>query len=162
MAVATTQSVSERSEGFGPFLTQLLSDRERLFAEIESGDALGQKLAYALATLTTLTGLYGAAAGAYAGPAQALSAAIKLPLLFLGTLAICFPAFFVVQVLAGSRLKLGQVLALVLTALSLTAVLLAAAVPVSAFFLLTGANYYFLTLLHVAIVLGAGLVGMIT
>jgi hypothetical protein len=54
------------------------------------------------------------------------------------------------------------VLALVLSSLTLTAILLAAAVPVSVFFLMTGANYYFLTLLHVAIVLGAGLVGMLT
>lgn len=160
MSVASTQSVAHPS-GYGLFLSQLLSDRDRLYAEIESGEGLQAKLAYAFATLTVLTALYGAAAGAYAGAAQALSAAIKLPLLFVGTLAICFPAFFVVQVLAGSRLRLGQVLALVLSALSLTAVLLAAAVPVTVFFLLTGANYYFLTLLHVAIVLGAGLVGMV-
>jgi hypothetical protein len=53
------------------------------------------------------------------------------------------------------------VLALVLGALSLSAILLAAVVPITAFFLLTGANYYFLTLLHVVIVLGAGLVGML-
>jgi len=60
----------------------------------------------------------------------------------------------------GSRLRLSQVLALVLGALSLSAIVLAAVVPITAFFLLTGANYYFLTLLHVLIVLGAGLVGM--
>ena len=90
-----------------------------------------------------------------------MAAAVKLPLLFLGTLAICFPAFFVVQVLAGSRLRFAQVLALVLGALALSATLLAAAVPVTVFFLLTGANYYFLTLLHIVIVLGAGLAGMV-
>ena len=60
----------------------------------------------------------------------------------------------------GSRLRFAQVLTLVLGALALTAVLLAAIVPVTAFFLLTGANYYFLELLHVVIVLGAGLAGM--
>jgi hypothetical protein len=162
MSVAATQSVLEQPSGYARFLSQLLSDRERLFAEIESGEGLGAKLAWSAATLTALTGLYGASAGAYAGPLQAVSAAIKLPLLFLGTLAICFPAFFVVQVLAGSRLRLAQVLALVLSSLTLSAILLAAAVPVSVFFLMTGANYYFLTLLHVAIVLGAGLVGMVT
>jgi len=54
-----------------------------------------------------------------------------------------------------------QVLTLVLGALSLSAILLAAAVPITVFFLSTGANYYFLTLLHVVIVLGAGLVGMV-
>jgi len=147
--------------GFGGFLTQILSDREGYFAAVESGADLRARLGYALATLVVLTAVYGAAAGAYAGPAQAAAAAIKLPALFLGTLAICFPAFFVVQVLAGSRLRLVQVLALVLGALSLSATLLAAAVPITVFFLLTGANYYFLTLLHIVIVLGAGLVGMI-
>jgi hypothetical protein len=148
--------------GFGEFLTQILSDRERFFAEVEAGEGLSAKLWYSACTLIVLCALYGAAAGAYSSAAQSLWAAIKLPVLFLGTLAICFPAFFVVQVLAGSRLRLMQVLTLVLGSLALSAVLLAAAIPVTVFFLFTGANYYFLTLLHVVIVLGAGLVGMIT
>ncbi len=145
---------------FGLYVSMLLSDRERFFAEVAEGVGLPAKLAHATWTLLVLCALYGAAAGAYAGPAQAISAAVKLPLLFLGTLAICFPGFFVVQVLVGSRLRLPQVLALVLGALALSAIVLAAVVPITAFFLLTGANYYFLTLLHVLIVLGAGLVGM--
>jgi hypothetical protein len=82
MSVAATQSVAEQPSGYARFLSQLLSDRERLFAEIESSDGLGAKLAYAGGTLTALTALYGASAGAYAGPLQAISAAIKLPLLF--------------------------------------------------------------------------------
>ncbi|HSQ60239.1 MAG TPA: actin-binding WH2 domain-containing protein [Acidobacteriota bacterium] len=144
----------------GAYLTQILSDRDRFFDEVVEGVGLRGKLTTALWTLIGLSAIYGAAAGAYAGPAQALSAALKLPFLFLGTLAICFPGFFVIQVLVGSRLRLSQVLALVLGALSLSAILLAAVVPITAFFLFTGANYYFLTLLHVLIVLGAGLLGM--
>ena len=149
------------SAGYRAFLTQILSDRDRFFAEVADAHGLRGKLLYSLLTLLVLSALYGAAAGAYAGPAQAVSAALKLPLLFLGTLAICFPAFFVVQVLVGSRLRLSQVLTLVLGTLSLSAVLLAVVVPITVFFLFTGANYYFLTLLHVVIVLGAGLVGMV-
>lgn len=162
MTSAPTQPVTARGaeRGFGVFLAQVLSDRERFFTEVAEGDGLPAKLVYALWTLLALCALYGAAAGAYAGPTQAISAAIKLPLLFLGTLVICFPGFFVIQVLVGSRLRLPQVLALVLGALSLSAIVLAAVVPITAFFLLTGADYYFLTLLHVLIVLGAGLVGM--
>jgi hypothetical protein len=162
MATATTHpgAAKDTDSGLGQFLMQLLSDRERFFTEVVEGAGLSGKLAYALGTLLALCALYGADAGAYAGPAQAISAAIKLPLLFLGTLAICFPGFFIIQVLVGSRLKLPQVLALVLGALALSAVLLAASVPITLFFLLTGANYYFLTLLHVVLVLGAGLVGM--
>ncbi len=159
-APATPEAPSASSTGYRTFLTQVLSDRDRFFSEVVEGEGLGHKLAYALWTLLGLSALYGAAAGAYAGPAQAVSAALKLPLLFLGTLAICFPGFFVIQVLVGSRLRLSQVLTLVLGALSLSAILLAVVVPITLFFLFTGANYYFLTLLHVVIVLGAGLVGM--
>ena len=146
---------------YGSFLSQLLSDREQFFAEVADGRDLGGKIVRSLWTLVILSAFYGAAAGAYAGPLQCVSAAIKLPVLFLGTLAICFPGFFVIQVLVGSRLRLAQVLALILGALALCAIVLAAVVPVALFFLLTGANYYFLELLHVAIVLGAGLVGMV-
>lgn len=156
----STVAARRADSSFGLFLTQILSDRERFFTEVVESDGLPAKLVHAMWTLLALCALYGAAAGAYSGPEQALSTAIKLPLLFLGTLAICFPGFFIIQVLVGSRLRLAQVLALVLGALSLSAILLAAVVPIAAFFLFTGANYYFLTLLHVLIVLGAGLVGM--
>src|SRR2546428_12343977 len=149
------------STGYGAFLTEILSDRDRFFSEVVEGEGLRSKLVHALWTLIGLSALYGAAAGAYASPAQAVSAALKLPLLFLGTLAICFPGFFVIQVLVGSRLRLSQVLTRVLGALSLSAILLMAVVPITVFFLSTGANYSFLTLLHVVIVLGAGLVGMV-
>lgn len=156
-----TSAASLSSTGFRAFLTQILSDRDRFFADVAEGEGLRRKLGHALWTLLGLSALYGAAAGAYASPAQAVSAALKLPLLFLGTLAICFPGFFVIQVLVGSRLRLSQVLTLVLGALSLSVILLAAVVPITVFFLFSGANYYFLTLLHVVIVLGAGLVGMV-
>ncbi|MBI5711548.1 MAG: actin-binding WH2 domain-containing protein [Candidatus Eisenbacteria bacterium] len=157
---ATHVTARSGASGCGLFLTQLLSDRERFFTDVAEEVGLGEKLGHATWTLLGLSALYGAAAGAYAGPLQSLSAAIKLPVLFVGTLAICFPAFFVIQVLVGSRLRFTQVLALVMGALALTAILLAAVVPITVFFLLTGANYYFLELLHVAIVLGAGFAGM--
>jgi hypothetical protein len=159
-APATSVASAASATGLGAFLTQILSDRDQFFSEVAEGEGLRGKLAHALWTLVGLSALYGAAAGAFASPAQAVSSALKLPFLFLGTLVICFPGFFVIQVLVGSRLRLSQVLALVLGALSLSAILLAAVVPITAFFLLTGANYYFLTLLHVLIVLGSGLVGM--
>ena len=162
MATVSTASREDlgASAGYGGFLGEILSDRERFYTEGADGRRLGARLTQAFGTLVAMLALYGAAAGAYAGPLQALSSGIKLPVLFLGTLAICFPGFFVIQVLVGSRLRLAQVLTLVLGALSLSAILLAAVVPITAFFLLTGANYYFLTLLHVVLVLAAGLVGM--
>jgi hypothetical protein len=148
--------------GYQDFLISLLADRERLFLAVVAGDDLGRKLRYILGTLVVGAGFYGLTAGAYAGLPQAVSAAVKLPLLILATFVICFPAFFVVQILVGSRLRLLQVLVLALAAPALTAVLLAAFVPITVFFLVTGANYYFLELLHIALVLVAGLIGMVT
>src|SRR5213082_185972 len=142
------------------FLSALLSDRERFFDEVVAGTALRAKLRYAAVTIVGLAGFFGLVAGAYSGPAQALSAAIKLPFLFFATFAVCFPAFFVVQVLVGSRLRLLQVAVLVFGALALACVLLAAFVPITAFFLITGANYYFQHLLNITIAGIAGLFGM--
>jgi hypothetical protein len=146
--------------GYGEFLAALLGNRDSFFDEVVAGVELGRKLRYALGTVLVLGGLYGAVAGAYSGPLQAVAAAAKLPFLFLATFAVCFPAFYVVQVLVGSRLRLLQVVVLVTSALALTAVVLAAFVPVPAFFLITGANYYFQHLLHIAVVGAGGVFGM--
>src|SRR5881396_219126 len=127
------------------FLSSLLSDRDRFFEEVVEGIGLRSKLRYAVVTIVALAGFFGMVAGAYSGPAQAVSAAVKLPFLFFATFAVCFPAFFVVQVLVGSRLRLLQVAALV---------------PITAFFLITGANYYFQHLLNITIAGIAGLFGM--
>lgn len=142
------------------FLAVLLSNRDQFFEEVVDGAGLGKKLVYSTLTVIALAGFFGFVAGAYSGPAQAVSAGIKLPLLFFATFVICFPAFFVVQVLVGSRLRLPQVVVLVFGALALTSILLAAFVPVIAFFLLTGANYYFQHLLNIAIAGIAGAYGM--
>lgn len=142
------------------FLGSLLSDRDRFFEEVVDGIELSKKLRHAAATIVVLAGFFGAVAGAFSGPAQAFSAGLKLPFLFFATFAVCFPAFYVVQVLVGSRLRALQVAVLVLAALALTSVLLAAFVPITAFFLVTGANYYFLHLLNIALAGVAGLFGM--
>jgi hypothetical protein len=158
-AADPSQSPAPASD-YQDFLSSILSDRERFFTAVVEEVDLGGKLRHSLLTLLLLSAFYGAAAGAYSGSLQAVSAGVKLPLLLLVTLGICFPAFYVVQILVGSRLRLLQVLVLVLASLALTAILLAAFVPISVFFLITGANYHFLQLLHVIVVLTAGLLGM--
>src|SRR5881396_2730003 len=152
----STQSIATYQD----FLSALLSDRERFIEDVVADTGLRAKLRYAALTIVGLAGFFGLVAGAYSGPAQALSAGIKLPFLFFATFAVCFPAFFVVQVLVGSRLRLLQVAVLVFGALALSSVLLAAFVPITAFFLISGANYYFQHLLNIAIAGVAGLFGM--
>ena len=153
-------SSPSRIGSYQEFLSALLSNRELFFEEVVDGTGLGKKLLYSTATIVGLAGFFGLVAGAYSGLFQAISAAIKLPVLFFATFIICFPAFYVVQVLVGSRLRLPQVVVLVFGALALTSILLAAFVPIIAFFLISGANYYFQHLLNIAIAGVAGLFGM--
>lgn len=152
------ESVSGRESLLG----LLLKDRERFFSEVADNVGIKEKLKFLLTTLIGLSAFYGATVGLYQGGWQILSAALKIPFLFLVTLLISFPLFYIVQLLLGSKLSLLQVLTLILSALALTSLLLAAAVPISLFFLLTGDNYYFLHLLHIAVFAFAGLFGMFT
>jgi hypothetical protein len=149
-----------RITSYSDFLAALLSNRERFFEEVVDGAGLGAKLRYGVLTVIALGGFFGAVAGAYSGAFQAVSAALKLPFLFFATFVVCFPAFFVVQVLVGSRLQLRQVVVLVVGALALTSIVLAALVPITAVFLITGANYYFQHLLNIGIATVAGAFGM--
>ncbi len=68
---ATPVAAPGAATGIGAYLTQILSDRDRFFGEVAEGEGLRNKLAHALWTLVGLSGVYGAAAGAYASPAQA-------------------------------------------------------------------------------------------
>ena len=106
--------------------------------------------------------LYGFVMGIYNGGLQALTAGFKLPILFVLSMAICFPAFFMVQYILGSRLKFYSMLAIILTGLVLSSAIMLSFSPIVIFFLITSNNYEFLKLLHVAIIGFAGIFGMRT
>lgn len=147
-------------EGNVSILARLLKDRERFFNEVADNVGIRAKLKFLLITIVALSAFYGATVGLYQGGWQILSAALKIPFVFIVTLLVTLPLFYIVQLLLGSKLGLWQVLTLVLSALTLTSIILAAAAPISFFFLLTGGNYYFLHLLHIAVFGFAGLFGM--
>lgn len=66
--------------------------------------------------------IYGAVLGTTHSPAQALSSAVKLPILFLAMLLVCVPTLYFFNVLFGSDQGIGQNVALILTAIVVTAV----------------------------------------
>jgi hypothetical protein len=106
--------------------------------------------------------LYGFVMGAYSGLLQAVVSGVKLAVLFTLALVICFPAFFIVQYILGSRLKLHQMVSILLSGFVLMAAIMLSFIPIVVIFLLTGGNYYFLHLLHVAMLVFAGVFGMST
>lgn len=106
--------------------------------------------------------LYGIVMGIYNGLLQAVTAGFKIPILFILSMIICFPAFFMVQYILGSKLKFHSMLAIMLTGFVLTSAIMLSFSPIVIFFLITSSNYDFLKLLHVAIIGFAGIFGMRT
>ncbi len=82
--------------------------------------------------------------------------AIKVPLLFLLTLAITFPSLYVFNALVGSPLGVAQIGRLMAAALAVLLAVLASFGPIVAFFSITNTSYPFILLLTVAVFILAG------
>jgi uncharacterized membrane protein len=165
------QSSSHVQEQFGQFsegLTKdfavvetILRDRHQFFQEIREGNGIQEKMRSMLISSTAFLAVYGAVLGSTHSLLQALSSAMKLPLLFLITFAICIPALYVLSILFGSNQRLRQSIALVLSAITVTAVLLLSFAPIAFFFMLTTSGYQFFKLLNVLFFAIAGGLGMV-
>jgi len=144
--------------GFFGLLDRLLREREKFFDEIFEGRKLGVLLRWFLTATLVLSAFYGMTMGlmgfrhdAWLGVLQSVTSAVKVPFLFLLSVGVCFPVLYLVLVLMGARLSFSQTLSLILMALTLNSALLASCAPIAFFFVLTGSDYHFIKLLHVAI-----------
>jgi hypothetical protein len=139
----------------------ILRDRHQFFEEIREGIGVQQKTRSMVVSTAAFLAVYGAVLGSTHSLIQALSSAAKLPILFLITLAICVPALYVLSVLFGASQRLTQSIALVLSAITVTAVLLLSFAPITFFFMLTTSGYQFFKLLNVLFFVIAGSLGMV-
>ena len=103
---------------------------------------------------------YGLVMGSYHSILQSVVAGLKIDLLFLSTVIICFPSFFIIQQVLGSKMSFRQMMVIVLSGVLLTATIALSFAPIVVVFQVTGGNYHFLQLLHVAIFIFAGIFGM--
>jgi len=122
----------------------ILRNRYHFFAEIRDGIGLNEKMRAMLVSSLIFFAIYGAVMGSTASAWQAISSAVKLPMLFVATLIICSPTLYFFNVLFGSNQSLTQNFALMLTAITVTSVLLLSFAPIVVFFLLTTTGYQFL------------------
>jgi hypothetical protein len=141
-------------------LIGFLRDRQGFLEEVRQGSRLPNKIISLLVCSSLFIAIYGGIIGASHSWMQALSSAIKLPALYLITLLICIPTLYFANVIFGSKRTFGQHLVLVLTAVSVTSVLLFSFAPITLFFLLTTNNYQFLILLNVLIFAITGFIGV--
>jgi hypothetical protein len=139
----------------------ILRNRRQFFIEIREGVELVRKMRAMLVSSIAFFALYGAVMGSTHSLWQTLSSAVKLPLLFLATLVVCSPTLYFFNLIFGSNQSLAQNFTLILTAITVTAVLLLSFAPIVLFFLLTTNHYQFFKLLNVGVFAITGIVGVI-
>jgi len=119
------------------------------------------------AVLVFLAMVYGACMGCFAllkagGPSywQMISSMLKVPALFFLTLVVTFPSLYVFNALIGSRLGMGTLLRLLVSALAVMVAVLASLGPIVAFFSLSTTSYEFMKILNVLTFGVSGLLGL--
>lgn len=141
-------------------IERILRDRDGVWQQIVDERELRPLIGQMVSSSALSLALYGAVLGASYGWQQILSSLIKLPLLFLATLAICLPTLYLFNLVFGARLSMVQAVALILVSITVTSVLTLAFAPVSLFFLVTAQSYAFYKLLNVTILLLTAIVGL--
>ena len=141
-------------------IERILRDRRGIWEQVVEDRQLPQLTGQMLVSSVVALACYGAVLGSFHSVLMALTSAVKLPLLFLVTLAICLPTLYLFNLVFGARLSIRQSLALVMVALTVTAMLALAFAPISLFFLITAPDYNFFKLLNVAILTLSALVGL--
>ena len=141
-------------------IERILRDRQGIWQQIVEDRDLTKLTGQMLVSSMVALACYGAVLGSFHSVLMALTSAVKLPLLFLVTLAICLPTLYLFNLVFGARLSVRQSLALVMVALTVTAMLALAFAPISLFFLITAPDYGFFKLLNVAILGLSALVGL--
>ena len=142
-------------------LPDFLRNPDEFFISIRNGEQVEAKaITLSIASFLFLMA-YGFTLGIMKSPLQAVSSAIKIPVLFLSTMAFCLPAlYFFSLALLGTPLRMIQVLTVVLTGIAVTAFLLLGLAPITLFFVLTSNNYPFFQVLAVLFVGISALIGV--
>ena len=146
---------------FFTLMPYFLRDPDAFFQSIRKGEGVKSKaITLALISIVCLMA-YGFTVGLAKNPLQALSSAVKMPVLFLLTMAFCLPSlYFFSLTLLRTPLSMIQVQTVVLAGVAITSFLLLGLAPISLFFVLTSSNYPFFQLMAVAFVGVSALIGV--
>lgn len=142
-------------------LISMLQDRDTFVKEIADGVDLKNKVVNLNALSAASFGIYGAIIGSQHSALQAVSSAVKLPMLFLLTTAICMPTLFIFSSFFGSRRSLLQTFVLLSIGSTIIGLALVGFAPITLFFIVTTRSYQFFKILNVAFFAVSGLLGVL-
>ncbi len=91
---------------------------------------------------------------------QLIASMVKLPMLFLLTLAVSFPSLYVFSALTGCRLSFKAVLRLLVATITVHLAIAASFGPILGFFTVSTDNYAFIVLLNVVLLATGGFVSL--
>ena len=141
-------------------IDQLLRDAPAVLERIREGRDLATLAKAMILTIAFGGGVFGAAMGTFRGGEQILYAGVKLPIALLLTMAICAPALTALNRAVGRAGCMRRDLALVLSALARSSLVLAAQAPLVLLAVRAEASYHAVVLLVVACCSIAGIVGL--
>jgi hypothetical protein len=122
-------------------LNRLLRAPADVAADCREDRDLASLASIALVAIVAGAVLFGAAVGSWRGGAQIAFSAIKLPLVTVGTLAVCVPAFHAIAAVFGRAWSLRSAVSIMLVAGARFSLVLLAATPVVWLTINLGASY---------------------
>lgn len=128
-------------------LDALLRRPEALFETPSEPGGKHQWLRLSASALLCIV-LYGAVAGSFQGGAQIVVAALKAPLIILGSLLLCLPSLYVMATLAGVEVSREWLRATLVGMWAMVGLLLVALLPIAWLFSVSSRSLGFMTLLH--------------
>ena len=93
---------------------KIFQDKESFFNEINKKQS-NQLIIKQIVIICLFGLLYGIVMGSYHGILQAIVAGIKVMTLFITSLLICFPSFFIIQQVLGSKMSFRQMILIILS-----------------------------------------------
>ncbi len=140
----------------------LLRHRSKVFDSIKAGEGLSETTRGSLLAALLGSALFGLALGSFSqSPPQILSSMLKVPLLLLGTAALCFPTFHILQSWRSSRaLSLSEAAALQSTSLAAVALVWGSLAPPLIFLVGSTVHYHLSQFLSLLVGALGGVVGL--
>ncbi|MGE5419128.1 MAG: actin-binding WH2 domain-containing protein [Chloroflexota bacterium] len=134
-----------------PFIFKAFQNSDEYFEIINDRRRSGQIILQQLFLILLFTFLYGVVMGSYNGWLQSIVTGIKLPVLILLSLFICFPALYIIQTMIGSTMSFFQMSNIIFSGIFVFSTIALSFCPIVIFFMITSDSYSFLKLLHVGI-----------
>ncbi|WP_455464207.1 hypothetical protein [Candidatus Hodarchaeum mangrovi] len=143
---------------------RILRNKEEFYTALIEEKGIVAIIRDATLSIVIFGAFYGATMGVWSWePFQIVFSALKIPILFLISIAVVLPSYYVVNLAMGGRNSFLQLTSLILYSLSIYTTILLAFVPVNLFFMITSPrdvdSYTFMVLLNLLIY---GLGGLMT